>query len=63
MAEQNANHSDSLHPVVNMSMIGFVLMFVAAMWMFFDSDPTRRGWTSWSPACSSSPSPFPPCCG
>jgi hypothetical protein len=27
------------HPVVNMSIIGFVLMFVAAMWMFFDSDP------------------------
>jgi heme/copper-type cytochrome/quinol oxidase subunit 4 len=39
MAEQNANHSDSLHPLVNMSIIGFVLMFVAAMWMFFDSDP------------------------
>jgi len=39
MAEQNANHSDSLHPLVNMSIIGFVLMFVAAMWMFFDNDP------------------------
>jgi len=31
MAEQNANHSDSLHPLINMSIIGFVLMFVAAM--------------------------------
>jgi hypothetical protein len=39
MVEQNANHSDSLHPLVNMSIIGFVLMFVTAMWMFFDSDP------------------------
>jgi hypothetical protein len=42
MAEQNANHSDSLHPLVNMSIIGFVLMFVAAMWMFFDSDPYQQ---------------------
>jgi hypothetical protein len=43
MAEQNANQdspiSDSLHPLVNMAIIGFVLMFVAAMWMFFASDP------------------------
>ena len=39
MAEQSANHSDGLHPLVNMSIVGFVLMFVAAMWMFFDSDP------------------------
>jgi hypothetical protein len=43
MAERNANQvspiSDSLHPLVNMAIIGLVLMFVAAMWMFFDSDP------------------------
>jgi hypothetical protein len=43
MAERNASQvspiSDSLHPLVNMAIIGLVLMFVAAMWMFFDSDP------------------------
>ena len=42
MAEHNVNQdspiSDSLHPLVNMAIIGFVLMFVAAVWMFFDSD-------------------------
>jgi hypothetical protein len=67
MAEHNANQnssiSGSLHPLVNIAIIGLVLMFVAAVWMFFDSGPTRRGWMSWSPACSSSPSPFPRCCG
>ena len=31
--------SDSLHPLVNMAIIGLVLMFVSAVWMFFDSDP------------------------
>src|SRR5262249_56902309 len=43
MAEHNANRdgpiSESLHPLVNMAIIGLVLMFVAAVWMFFDSDP------------------------
>ena len=43
MTEKNANQgssiSDSLHPVVNMAIIGLVSMFVAAVWMFFDSDP------------------------
>ena len=43
MAERNDNQdspiSDSLHPLVNMAIIGLVLMFVAAVWMFFDSDP------------------------
>jgi len=43
MAEHNANQdskiSDSLHPLVNMAIIGLVLMFVAAVWMFFDSGP------------------------
>jgi uncharacterized protein (DUF983 family) len=43
MAEYNANQdskiSDSLHPLVNMAIIGLVLMFVAAVWMFFDSGP------------------------
>ena len=43
MAEHNANQgspiSDSLHPLVNMAIIGLVSMFVAAVWMFFDSDP------------------------
>jgi hypothetical protein len=43
MAEHNANQdskiSDSLHPLVNRAIIGLVLMFVAAMWMFFDSGP------------------------
>jgi len=47
MAEQNANQdsliSDSLHPLVNMAIIGLVLMFVAAVWMFFDSD-TYEAW-------------------
>jgi heme/copper-type cytochrome/quinol oxidase subunit 4 len=42
MAEHYANQdspiSDSLHPVVNIAIIGLVLMFVAAVWMFFDSD-------------------------
>ena len=42
MAERNANQngpiSDSLHPFVNIAIIGLVLMFVAAVWMFFDSD-------------------------
>ena len=43
MAKLNANQdipiSDGLHPFVNMAIIGLVLMFVAAVWMFFDSDP------------------------
>jgi hypothetical protein len=43
MAKHNANQdskiSDSLHPLVNMAIIGLVLMFVAAVWMFFDSGP------------------------
>jgi hypothetical protein len=43
MAEHSVNQdspiSDSLHPLVNMAIIGLVLMFVAAMWMFFASDP------------------------
>ena len=43
MAEHNANQdspiSNSLHPLVNMAIIGLVLMFVSAVWMFFDSDP------------------------
>ena len=43
MAEPSANQdspiSDSLHPLVNMAIIGLVLMFVAAVWMFFDSGP------------------------
>ena len=43
MAEHNANQdgpiSDSLHPFVNMAIIGPVLMFVAAVWIFFDSGP------------------------
>jgi len=43
MAEHNANQdspiSDSLHPLVNMAIIGLVLMFAAAVWMFFDSGP------------------------
>ena len=42
MAEHNANQdspiSNSLHPLVNMAIIGLVLMFVSAVWMFFDSD-------------------------
>ena len=43
MAEHNTNQdspiSDGLHPLVNMAIIGLVSMFVAAVWMFFDSDP------------------------
>ena len=43
MADHNANQdsriSGSLHPLVNMGIIGLVLMFLAAVWMFFDSDP------------------------
>jgi hypothetical protein len=43
MVEHNANQdspiSNSLHPLVNMAIIGLVLMFVSAVWMFFDSDP------------------------
>src|SRR5262249_3977285 len=43
MAEHNANRdspiSESLHPLVNMAIIGLLSMFVAAVWMFFDSDP------------------------
>jgi hypothetical protein len=42
MAKHNANQdssiSDSLHPFVNIAIIGLVLMFVAAVWTFFDSD-------------------------
>jgi len=43
MTEHNANQdstiSASLHPLVNMAIIGLVSMFVAAVWMFFDSGP------------------------
>jgi hypothetical protein len=43
MVEHDANQgslvSDSLHPLVNMAIIGFVLMFVAAVWTFFASNP------------------------
>jgi membrane protein YdbS with pleckstrin-like domain len=43
MAEHNVNQdspiSDSLHPLVNMAIIGLVLMFVAAVWIFFAIDP------------------------
>jgi hypothetical protein len=43
MAEHSAHQdrpiSDSLHPLVNIAIIGLVLLFVAAMWMFFASDP------------------------
>jgi hypothetical protein len=38
-AKQASSISNSLHPFVNMAIIGFVVMFVAAVWMFFDSDP------------------------
>jgi MFS superfamily sulfate permease-like transporter len=42
MAQHKVNQdspiSNSLHPRVNMAIIGLVLMFVAAVWMFFDSD-------------------------
>jgi hypothetical protein len=42
MMDPNANQdrpiSDSLHPLVNIAIIGFVLMFVAAAWMFFAND-------------------------
>jgi hypothetical protein len=43
MAEHNANQdgsiSGSLHPLVNIAIIGLVLMFVADVWMFFDCGP------------------------
>jgi hypothetical protein len=42
MAQHNVNQhspiSDTLHPLVNVAIIGLVLMFVVAVWMFFDSD-------------------------
>jgi hypothetical protein len=38
-ANQDSPISDSLHPLVNIAIIGLVLMFVAAVWMFFDSGP------------------------
>jgi hypothetical protein len=42
MAQHKANQdnpiSNGLHPCVNMAIIALVLMFVAAVWMFFDSD-------------------------
>jgi hypothetical protein len=38
-ANQDRPISGSLHPLVNIAIIGLVLMFVAAMWMFFDSGP------------------------
>jgi len=37
-ADQDSPISDSLHPLVNVAIIGLVLMFIAAMWMFFASD-------------------------
>jgi ABC-type multidrug transport system fused ATPase/permease subunit len=36
---QDSPISDSLHPLVNMAIIGLVLMFVAAVWIFFAIDP------------------------
>jgi hypothetical protein len=38
-ANQDRPISDSLHPLVNIAIIGLALMFVAAVWMFFDSGP------------------------
>jgi hypothetical protein len=38
-ANQDRPISDSLHPLVNIAIISLVLMFVAAVWMFFDSGP------------------------
>jgi len=38
-ANQESPTSDSLHPLVNIAIIGLVLMFVAAVWVFFDSGP------------------------
>ena len=35
---QHSPISDTLHPLVNVAIIGLVLMFVVAVWMFFDSD-------------------------
>jgi hypothetical protein len=35
---QDSPISSSLHPSVNLAIIGLVLTFVAAVWMFFDSD-------------------------
>jgi sterol desaturase/sphingolipid hydroxylase (fatty acid hydroxylase superfamily) len=43
VAKHNVNQdspiSDSLHPLVNMAIIGLVLMFIAAVWIFFAIDP------------------------
>jgi hypothetical protein len=36
---QDSPISDSLHPLVNMAIIGLVLMFIAAVWIFFAIDP------------------------
>jgi hypothetical protein len=53
MAQRNANQdipiSDSLHPFVNMAIIGLVLVFVAAVWMFFDNDPYEEDWKGMVP--------------
>ncbi len=38
-ANQDRPISDSLHPLVNIAIISLVLMFVAAVWVFFDSGP------------------------
>jgi hypothetical protein len=38
-ANQDSPISDSLHPLVNIAIIGLVSMFVAAVWMFFNSGP------------------------
>src|SRR5262249_45877071 len=46
MARHNVHHvhrrdvriSDDLHPLVHMAIIGLVLLYVAAVWMFFDSN-------------------------
>jgi hypothetical protein len=50
MAEHNVNQdspiSDSLHPLVNMAIIGPVLMFVAAVWISSIATPTGHGWMS-----------------
>jgi hypothetical protein len=37
--KDNANQTpDSLHPLVNRAIIRVVVMFIAAVWMFFDRD-------------------------
>ena len=38
IAPHNRRISDSLHPFVNAAIVGLVLLFVVAVWVFFDSD-------------------------